>query len=169
MKLLLEKTLHLRTLYVDQIRSMLSAEEQFAEGLEKLQHSIDDVQLRQIFQAHLQDSEEHVGRLQRLLNQTAGKAEEKKCRVADALFDEAVDMVEGTDKGPIRDAALISGAQRVKHYQIAVYGTLRNYAQLLELAGDTEAFDRILHEVGHADEQLTRIAERVNHEAFRLG
>jgi ferritin-like metal-binding protein YciE len=169
MKLLLEKTLHLRTLYVDQIRSMLSAEEQIAEGLEKLQRVIEDQQLRQAFQSQLQDSEEHVGRLRRLLNQTAGRAEEKKCKVADALFDEAVDLVEGTDKGPIRDAALISAAQRVKHYQIAVYGALRSYAQFLELAGDTEAFDRILHEVGHADELLTRIAERVAHEAFRLG
>jgi ferritin-like metal-binding protein YciE len=57
----------------------------------------------------------------------------------------------------------------MKHYQVAVYGALRDYARLLELAGDAEAFERILHEVGHADELLTRIAERVNHEAFRLG
>jgi ferritin-like metal-binding protein YciE len=169
MKLLLEKTLHLRTLYVDQIRSMLSAEDQIADDLEKLQRAIVDQQLMQAFQSHLQDSQEHIGRLQRLLNQTAGKAEEKKCKVVSALFNEAVDIVDGTDKGPIRDAALLSAAQRLKHYQIAVYGALRNYARLLELSGDAEAFDRILHEAEHGDELLTRIAERINHDAFQLG
>jgi ferritin-like metal-binding protein YciE len=169
MKLLLEKTLHLRTLYVDQIRSMLSAEEQIIDDLAKLENAMADQQLKQAFQSHLQDSEEHVGRLQRMLNQTEGKAEEKKCKVVAALFTEAKDLVDGTDRGPIRDAALISAAQRVKHYQMAVYGALRNYAKLLELVGDADVFDRILHEAVHADEVLTHIAARVNHDAFTLG
>jgi ferritin-like metal-binding protein YciE len=168
MKLLLEKTLHLRTLYVDQIRQMLSAEEQIADGLAALERAVADEQLRQTFQSHVQDGQVHIARLQTILNHTEGKSEQKKCKSVSALLDEAEDLVDGTDKGPIRDAALVSAAQRIGHYQIAVYGALRDYAQLLELKGDAEALDRTMKEERHADSILTGIAGRINHVAFQL-
>jgi len=169
MKLMLEKMLHLRSLYMDQVRSMLSAEEQVGDWLGKLQHAILDPQLDDAFQAHIQRSQMHAGRLRDILNHTAGKAEEKKCKVVAAMFGEAGSLVEGTDKGPLRDAALISLAQRVNHYQMAVYGALRSYARLLELSGEADTLDRILRDEAESDNELTRLSERVNHEAFALG
>ena len=169
MKLLLEKTLHLTTLYVDQSRLMLSAEGQIADGLAELERAVADEQLRQAFQSHVHDSQMHIARLQHILNHTAGKTEEKKCKSISALLDEAEDMVDCTDKGPVRDAALLSTAQRIVHYQIAVYGALRDYAQLLELKGDAESLDRTLKEEHHGDRMLTGIAGRLNHAAFQLG
>jgi ferritin-like metal-binding protein YciE len=169
MKLLLEKTLHLRTLYVDQIRLMLSAEEQIADQLAKLERAVADEQLRQAFQSHVHDGQVHIARLQNILNHTAGKTEEKKCKSVSALLDEAEGLVDETDKGPVRDAALLSAAQRIGHYQIAVYGALRDYAHLLELKGDAEALDRTIKEERHTDGLLTGISSRINHDAFQLG
>jgi ferritin-like metal-binding protein YciE len=169
MKLLLEKMLHLRSLYVDQVRSMLSAEEQIAEWLERLRHATVDGQLELAFQLHLQRSQAHADRLRQILNQTAGKAEEKKCKAIAAMFAEAESLVEETDRGPVRDAALISVAQRVNHYQIAVYGALRSYARLLELSGEAEMLERILRDEAQCDEELTQLSGRVNHGAFELG
>lgn len=167
MKLLIEKIQNLRTLYIDQARVLLSAEQQIVDGLEKMADAATDEQLQQAFQSHRQESKVHITRLERILNHTAGDADEKKCKAVSSLIGEGNELIQECD-GTLRDVALIAAAQRIEHYEIAAYGALRNFAQMLGLTGDAEALDQTLHEEGDADDLLTGISDRLNHAAMLL-
>jgi ferritin-like metal-binding protein YciE len=121
-----------------------------------------DTQLKQAFQSHLQETNEQVTRLEQILNQAAGEAKAVKCKVMAALVTETEDMVKDAADDAVRDAALISAGQRVEHYEIASYGAVRRWAQLLGETSHVELLDKTIKEEGHADHLLTQIAERVN-------
>jgi ferritin-like metal-binding protein YciE len=168
MKLLLEKKLDLRALYIHQVRSMLSAEEQILDGLDKMVKTASDTELKATFQTHRQESEGHVMRLKQILHHTAGEADAVKCKAVAALINEAEELIQESDRGPLRDAAMITAAQRIEHYEMASYGALRNFARMLQLAGDAESLEQTLEEERHADQLLTSISEHLNHEAMKL-
>lgn len=167
MKLVIEKVPDLQALYIRQLRLLLSAEEQIVRGLPNMMEAAVDTQLRQAFQSHLQETEVHVTRLRSILEVITGEAEPIKCKVLSALIDEADDQVQSCSHDSVRDAALISGAQRIEHYEIATYGAVRHFAQVLGRTSDAEVLDQTIHEEGHADHLLTSIAERVNPAAQR--
>jgi ferritin-like metal-binding protein YciE len=167
MRILIEKIQNLRGLYISQARMLLSAEEKILDGLEKMQRAATDTQLQDAFQSHRQESEIHVARLESILNHTTGKADEGKCKVIESLARECDDAVQECD-GTLRDVALIATAQRIEHFEIASYGTLRNFAQVLELTGEAEAIEQTLREEEHADKLLTEIADRLNRAAAKL-
>jgi len=162
MKLVIEKLPDLRALYIRQLRLLLSAEEQIVRGLPIMIETAMDTQLKQAFQSHLQETEVHLTRLRNILETISGEAEPIKCKVLSALIDEVEDQVRSCSHHAVRDAALIAGAQRIEHYEIATYGALRHFAQVLGRTSDAETLNQTSHEEGHADHLLTSIAERVN-------
>jgi ferritin-like metal-binding protein YciE len=158
---------NLRKLYVNQLQMLLSTEQQITEALPTMVDKSTDTQLRQAFQSHLQETQVHVQRLEQILNQSAGEAKPVKCKVMAALVTETEDMVKDAADESVRDAALISAGQRVEHYEIAVYGAVRRWAQILGETAHVELLDKTIKEEGHADHLLTEIAERVNPYAQR--
>jgi ferritin-like metal-binding protein YciE len=149
-------------LYINQLQMLLSTEQQITEALPKMIEKAQDVQLRQAFQSHLQETNGHVQRLEQILGSVAGEAKAVKCKVMAALVTETEDMVKDAADENVRDAALIAAAQRVEHYEIASYGAVRHWAQLLGEKQDAELLDKTIKEEGHADHLLTEISNRVN-------
>src|ERR1700683_786592 len=153
---------NLRKLYINQLQMLLSPEQQITEALPKMIEKAQDGQLRQAFQSHLQKTNGHVQRLEQILGSVAGEAKAVKCKVMAALVTETEDMVKDAADENVRDAALIAAAQRVEHYEIASYGAVRHWAQLLGEKQDAELLDKTIKEEGHADHLLTEISNRVN-------
>jgi ferritin-like metal-binding protein YciE len=153
---------NLRKLYINQLQMLLSAEKQITEALPTMINEATDVQLRQAFQSHLQETREQVMRLEQILSATAGEAKEVKCKVMAALVTETEDMVKDAADDDVRNAALIAAAQRVEHFEIASYGAVRHWAQILGEKEHAALLDKTIKEEGHADKLLTEIANRVN-------
>lgn len=152
----------LRKLYVNQLQMLLSTEQQITEALPKMIDKSTDAQLKHAFQSHLKETEQHVRRLEQILQQCVGESKPIKCKVTAALISEAEDMIKDASDESVRDAALIAGAQRVEHYEIASYGTVRNWARILGETSQAQTLDTTIKEEGHADHLLTEISNRVN-------
>lgn len=152
----------LRKLYVNQLQMMLSAEQQITDALPKMIDKATDTQLKQAFQSHLQETEQHVTRLEQILRQCTGDTDTVKCKVLSALVTEAEDMIKDAKDDSVRDVALIAGAQRVEHYEIATYGALRQFARILGETAQAQTLDQTIKEEGHADHLLTEISDRIN-------
>jgi ferritin-like metal-binding protein YciE len=155
----------LRGLYRNQLRMLLSTEQQITEALPTMIEKATDGQLKQALQSHLQETHVHMTRLQHILNEEIQSAESIKCKVLSALVSEAEDMIKDATDASVRDAALIAAAQRVEHYEIATYGAVRRWAQILGKTEQAALLDKTIKEEGHADHLLTSIADRVNVEA----
>jgi len=171
LKWLSEDFQNLRALYVNQLRVLLSAEEQIVRALPNMVNRANDVQLRQAFQSHLLETEDHIKRLEQILvaekssNSAVTSVEPVKCKAISMLVDEAEDLIVDARDAWVRDAALIAAAQRVEHYEIASYGTVRQWAILMGDMQAAELLDKTLKEEGHADHLLSSISERVNPKA----
>jgi ferritin-like metal-binding protein YciE len=155
----------LRDLYRNQLRMLLSTEQQIIEALPTMIEKATDVQLKQALQSHLQETRVHLTRVQQILTEELRGAEPIKCKVLSALVSEAEDMIKDATDTSVRDVALIAAAQRVEHYEIASYGAVRRWAQILGEAEQATLLDKTIQEEGHADQLLTSIADRVNVEA----
>ena len=158
---------NLRKLYINQLQMLLSTEQQIIEALPKMIDKAMDTQLKQAFESHLQETRVHVTRIEQMLHHSAGEAKPIKCKVLAALVTETEDMVKDSADESVRDAALISAGQRVEHYEIAVYGAVRRWAQILGETAHVELLDKTIKDEGHADQLLTEIADRVNPYAQR--
>jgi ferritin-like metal-binding protein YciE len=171
MKWVSEDFQNLRDLWINQLRVLLSAEEQIVRALPDLVTHATDEQLRQALRSHLQETEVHIKRLEQILAEQkrtdAGldNTSPSKCKTIGALRAEAEDIFVDARDAWVRDAALISVAQRVEHYEIACYGTVRQWAMLLGETRAAELLDQTAKEEGHADHLLTEIAEKVNPKA----
>jgi ferritin-like metal-binding protein YciE len=155
----------LRDLYHNQLRMLLSTEQQIIEALPIMIEKATDVQLKQAFQSHLQETRVHVARLQDILREEHGETDAIKCKVMSALVTEAEDLIKDATDLNVRDVALIAAAQRVEHYEIALYGTVRRWAEILGEPEQAALLDKTVQEEGHADQLLTSISDRVNVEA----
>ena len=162
---------NLNALYVNQLRVMLSAEEQVVRELPNMIIRTTDKELQQAFTKHLEESEEHIKRLEQILgdeereNPAADATGPVKCKAMASLGTEAEEMIVDTPDAWVRDVALIAAAQRVEHYEIASYGALRQWARLLGEYEMAELLDQTLKEEAHADHLLGSIADRVNPKA----
>jgi ferritin-like metal-binding protein YciE len=162
MKLFSEKLPDLKALYIKHIRMMLSGEEIFLRGLQRMAEAAADGQLKEAFRVHGQQTEVHSTRLRQILQRSAGEADPLRCKVAADLLDEAEDMIKDASHESVRDAALIAAAQRVEHYEIAAYGAVRHFARVLGLEQDADALNQTIQEEGQTDHLLSEIADRVN-------
>jgi ferritin-like metal-binding protein YciE len=152
----------LRKLYVDQLEQLYSAETQITKALPKMIDEATDPDLKNALQTHLQETDGHVSRLERILNQSQGSVDSKKCKGMAALITEGEDIIKDTADEPVRDAGIIAAAQKIEHYEIAAYGTVRTFAELLGNEEDATLLEQTLEEEKHADAVLTGIADTAN-------
>jgi ferritin-like metal-binding protein YciE len=155
----------LRRIYINQLQMLLSTEQQIKKVLPKMIEKATDTQLKQVFRSHLQETEVQVLRVEQILREATGEAKSTVCKVVAALVDEGDDMIKDASDESVRDAALIAAAQRVERYEIAAYGDVRRFAQILGDMSHVELLDETIREEGYVDHLLTRIANRVNRHA----
>jgi ferritin-like metal-binding protein YciE len=153
---------NLRELYVGQLRYLLSAENQIVDGLPKMIDHAREPQLKQAFQSHLQETRNHVTRLERLLRDLINDASDKKDPILAAIVGSGENITKETETGAVRDAGLIASAQKVEHYEIASYGSARDWAEQLGLTEHATILQQTLDEEKHADRLLTDISHSAN-------
>jgi ferritin-like metal-binding protein YciE len=151
-----------RSLYTLQLRYLLSAENQIVKGLEGMINHTTDSHLKQAFQSHQQETRIHAERLEKLLADNGGETSDKKCAVTAALVASAENIISESSEGPVRDAGLLASAQKVEHFEIASYGTARDWARQLGLHQHAETLQKTLDEEKHADHLLNGIAQTAN-------
>jgi ferritin-like metal-binding protein YciE len=157
----------LKTLYNDQLRTLLSTENQITQALPKMANAATDSQLKQALQTHLKETQQHVQRLQQILGKLGGETGEKKCSVTSGLISSGEDIIKSTKDTAVRDAGIIASEQKVEHFEMASYGTARNWARVLGFNDQAEMLDKTLQEEGQADRLLTSISDRMNPQATR--
>jgi ferritin-like metal-binding protein YciE len=155
----------LQSLYVSNLKKALDMEQKITKSLPDLIEKATDPDLVTAFQAHLEETRGHVTYIETLLQRVIGEKKTETCKVINGLTAEASDTITDVTDPSIRDIALIGAAQQVEHHEIAVYGTLRRWAEILGLPEDAAVLEVIEEEEGNADELLTEIAERVNFQA----
>ena len=151
----------LQDLYLEQLRDLHSAERQIIEALPKMIEQTSHPELRQAFELHLRQTEEQLRRLEQIGQKSGQKLTGHKCKGMEGLLEEGEELMKERADSDVLDAALISAAQRVEHYEMAGYGCARTYAQLLGLDDDAQILQRTLDEEGETDHSLTALAERV--------
>ncbi|KAA6459738.1 ferritin-like domain-containing protein [Acidobacteria bacterium AB60] len=156
---------NLRELYTAQLRYLLSTENQIVKGLPAMIEHADDEQLKQAFQSHLQETREHVTRIESLLRELMDSVDDKKDPILTAIVGSGENITKETSAGPVRDAGLIASAQKIEHYEIASYGSARDWAKQLGLTNHVPVLQKTLDEEKHADALLTQIAQRTNSSA----
>lgn len=154
---------NLRELYRTMLQRSLDSERQIVgDGLPAMIEDSTNSQLKNALRTHLQESREHVVRLERIMRENDGEASASKCKVTAALISEGKSSAKDARDQTLRDVVLIAAGNQVEHHEIAVYGTLRNMAIILGEAEHAAILDRTLEEEKHADRVLTELSEQVN-------
>jgi ferritin-like metal-binding protein YciE len=155
----------LRELFVEELQDLYSAENQITQALPKLAKAADNQQLKQALEAHLKETKQQVERLEQIFEILEESPEGKTCEGMKGLLKEGEEIIKASGEAEVIDAGIISATQRVEHYEISGYGTVRTYAELL---GETDAvrlLDETLQEEKAADQKLNKIASSINVEA----
>jgi len=152
----------LEQLYVDELKDLFSAEKQLTKALPKMAEAASSEDLRNGFDEHLQQTEGHVQRLEEIFAMLNTKAGGKKCVGMEGIIQEGAEVMTEGYEGDVMDAALISAAQRVEHYEIAAYGTVCAYAELLGESDHAELLRQTLDEEKETDEKLTELSKKIN-------
>jgi ferritin-like metal-binding protein YciE len=152
----------LRKLYLDQLQQLHSAETQITEALPKMIDAATEPQLKNAFETHLQETRGHVARLEQILQQAKGSVDSTESKGIAALIREGEDIIKEATDESVRDAGIIGAAQKVEHYEIAAYGTVRTFAEILGNDSQAELLDLTLEEEKHADSILTAISDTAN-------
>jgi ferritin-like metal-binding protein YciE len=145
-------------LFLHELQDLHSAEQQLMTALPKMADSASSQELRQAFETHLEQTHEHLERLEKILGDLNLNAGRFKCKAMEGLLAEAQDVLRAEGLESVRDAAMIGAAQRVEHYEIAGYGTARTYAEMLGHAEAAELLQQTLDEEKETDELLSGLA-----------
>jgi ferritin-like metal-binding protein YciE len=148
----------LKDLYLDELKDTYDAEQQLLKALPKMAKEASNEELRAAFEQHLDQTQTQVERLEQIFEELGEKPKGKKCEAMKGLLEEAKSMMEEAEDEDVRDAAMIGSAQKVEHYEIAAYGTLRTYAELLGHDEQAELLQETLDEEKETDENLTELA-----------
>jgi ferritin-like metal-binding protein YciE len=151
------KTLH--DLFVHELSDIYSAEKQLSKALPRLARAATNPDLKLAFETHLEETFGQIERIDKIVDATDIKLKRIKCAAMEGLVEEGKEVIEEVEKGPVRDAALIAGAQKVEHYEIASYGTLAAVAKQLGLTSAVQLLLETLKEEKATDEKLTLLAE----------
>jgi ferritin-like metal-binding protein YciE len=153
-------------LYTDMLKDLYSAEKQLVKALPKLAKNAQSPDLQKAFQEHLKQTERHVERIERIFSDLGGSPRGKKCVGMEGLVAEGNELLQEDTDPDVLDAGLIAAAQKVEHYEIASYGTVRTWAERLGHNSAAQLLQQTLDEEGDANKKLTEIAEsHVNMEA----
>jgi ferritin-like metal-binding protein YciE len=156
----------LKELFVDELKDILWAEKHLTSALKKMAKEATSEELKEAFTTHLSQTGEQINRLEEVFASVGEKATTKKCEAMAGLIKEAEGIIEDTEKGTeTRDAGLISAAQKVEHYEIASYGTLKTFAARLGYSDAQALIEQTLAEEKDTDSLLTNIAESFVNEA----
>ena len=147
----------LRDLFEHEIGDLYSAETQLVAALPKMAQAASNDELRNAFNHHLEETRDHVRRLEEIRGQI-GSTMSDECEGMRGLIKEGEEVIAGSGDPAVKDAALISAAQRVEHYEIAAYGTARTLADDLDLGEAKDLLDQTLEDESNADKLLTKIA-----------
>lgn len=150
---------NLEDLYVDQLRDLHNAEQQLMQALPKMAQAAHSSDLKEGFEHHLQQTRVHVERLDKIFMRMGKTSSGEKCEAMEGLIKEGEEAIQLQGDKTVRDAALIAAAQRVEHYEMAGYGTVRTFADQLGFDDDKKLLQRTLDEEGETDKKLTSIAE----------
>jgi ferritin-like metal-binding protein YciE len=162
MKLFSENIEDLRTLYITNLKKALDMEQKITKALPTMIEKSTDPELAAAFRNHLQETRGHVAKVESLLREATGEASTSTCKAISSLITEAEDNIKDAGDESIRDITLIASAQQVEHHEMAVYGTLRTWAELLGDNTAAQILESILDEEKIADETLTAISDTVN-------
>jgi len=162
---------NLKELLVDELRDLYYCEKQLVKTLPKLAKASASPELRQAFEHHLEETEEHVTRLERTFELLDEPIRAKTCHGILGIIEEGSELIKehGKDKGAFLDAGLIAGGQRAEHYEMAAYGTLRTWAEALGHDDVVELLSATLEEEKAADQKLSQLAEAGINEAAKAG
>jgi len=161
------KLTSLSDLFAQELKDMYSAENQLVKALPKMAKATTSPELQSAFQNHLEQTKEHVSRLEEVCRMIGASPKGKKCVAMEGLIEEGSELLnEKSDIDPeVLNAALIAAAQKVEHYEIASYGTLRSYAERLGQNDAVNLLQRTLDEEGETDKLLTTLSQQINPQA----
>jgi ferritin-like metal-binding protein YciE len=159
----------LQELLVDELKDLYSAEKQIVRALPKIIKAVTADDLKEGLAKHLEETKDQVSRLEKIGEILGKKMTGKTCVGMKGVLEEGAEVLDDIDKGLVRDAALISACQRVEHYEMAGYGSARDFAKMLgesEIAG---LLDETLAEEKNADKTLTAASKQINAQAKQQG
>ena len=163
MKFTSEHLKSLHELYIAHLKKTLDMEREITKALPTMVEKATTPDLANAFRTHLKETEGHVSRIEQILNRQTGKIDSQTSKVIGSLVTEAKDGIkDAKDDSTVLDATLIAAAQQVEHHEMAVYGTLRSWAQLMGHNEDVALLESTLKEEKAADEKLTRISAQAN-------
>jgi len=149
----------LRDLFENELKDIYWAEKALTKAIPKMIRNATSEELKTALKEHLAVTEQQVTRVEQVFESIGTKSQAKKCEAMEGLIKEAEDIMESTDEGAVRDAGIISAAQKVEHYEIATYGTLHTFATILNEDEAASFLEETLNEEKEADEKLTEVAE----------
>ena len=148
----------LKNLLIEELRDLYSAETQLTEALPSLADAASRSELKEAFNEHLEETREHVERLEEIFDQLGESPEGEHCDAMEGLIAEGEERIQEDGDSDVKDAALIAAAQRTEHYEMAGYGSARTYADELGLSDVRSLLDETLSEEKKADKLLNKIA-----------
>lgn len=151
----------LEDLFVEQIQDLYDAEHQITKALPKMAKAASSSELKQAFEMHLEQTERQIARLEQVFDSIGQKAKGKTCEAMKGLIKEGDELMSTRADAAVMDAGLIASAQRVEHYEMAGYGTVRTWARLLGNTQGESLLQQTLDEEEQTDQKLSQIAERV--------
>ena len=157
----------LRDLYIEELKDLYSAENQIIKALPKMIKAASSPDLKAGFAKHLEQTRGQVERLEKIFKQLDESPKGKKCKGMEGLLEEGKELMEEDAEPEVLDAGLIAAAQHVEHYEIAGYGCVRTYAELLGDKAAAKLLQQTLDEEKDTDQKLTMIAKSINVEAER--
>ena len=149
----------LMKLFEDELKDIYWAEKALTKALPKMAKNATSQELKDAIESHLEETHGQVKKVEQVFEVLGKKAVAKKCEAMAGLVKEGDEIIKDTKKGPMRDAGIISACQKVEHYEIASYGTLRTFAKTLGLDEAVSLLEEILEQEKNADSTLTDIAE----------
>ena len=154
------ETLH--ELFVDELKDLYSAENQITKALPKMAKTATSEELKEGFLEHLEQTKGHISRLESIFGELDESPKGKKCKGMEGLLTEGSELMNEDAEPEVMDAGMISAAQRVEHYEIAAYGTVRTYAELLGLKKAAKLLQETLDEEKATDQKLSGLAQAIN-------
>ena len=155
----------LKELYIDELKDLYSAENQLVKALPKMAKAAASEELRQGFEEHLEQTKEHVARLEKIFQALEESPKGKKCVGMEGLVQEGSEVIAEDFEEAVKDAALIGAAQRVEHYEIAAYGTASEFARILGESEHVSLLEQTLEEEKETDQKLTELGKEINPQA----
>src|SRR6185503_9741258 len=155
----------LQDLYVHELKDILSAEKQLTKALPKLAKAANSEELQTGFEEHLKQTEQQVARVEKILKRLGESASGPKCKGMEGLIEEGDEFSKEEAADAVLDAGLVVAAQKVEHYEIAAYGSLCTFAEILSFDEDLKLLKQSLSEEEETDKKLSQIGETLNQEA----